>query len=153
MLHYATAVHTILSHCLIFVNLTLPSSSVRAPFLVLCHLSGSQACPPISAPRQSWLRVMEQRLEYCWRKNVTKDPSLMPCWPDIDLESWIGIRFPEEKAEVLAWGFWSLARGLGSRTARSGWKEMTVSTCGHIRDYLTLAGKHCLTLELSHGWS
>lgn len=31
MLHYATAVHTILSHCMIFVNLTLPSSSVCAP--------------------------------------------------------------------------------------------------------------------------
>lgn len=31
MLHYATAVHAILSHCVIFVNLTLPSYSVRAP--------------------------------------------------------------------------------------------------------------------------
>lgn len=95
-------------------------------FLVLCHLlSASPAWSPIRAPRQSWLWVMEQSLEYCWRKKVTKDPSLMPCWPDIGLESWIGIRFPEEKAEVLALGFWSLARVLVARTARSGWKKMT----------------------------
>lgn len=125
MLCYATAVHAVLSHRVIFVNLTLPSSSVHAP------LHGSVPPPQWISPACQFIQglhaeltartlgmefgVLNQTLEEESGQGAISDAMLT-----LGLESWIGIRVPEKKAEVLAYGFWSVARGLVSKTARRG---------------------------------
>lgn len=59
--------------------------------------------------------VLNQTLEEESGQGAISDAMLT-----LGLESWICIRVPEKKAEVLAYGFWSVARGLVSKTARRG---------------------------------